>query len=166
MASRLYETLFLLDPTKAAADAEAARTALHTLIEKHGGEILVSRPWDENRKLAYPVEKQKKGYYYILYYRMESTRQAGMETDLRIVELVLRHLTSVIDVKWEDTLLESARNDTGVGFAVRGMQDETAPTDITPNLAGAPAGTEGGDTDQAAAAPRRGPRREFAEKPE
>lgn len=163
MAKRLYETLYMLDSTKASADADAARAALHTLLEKHGADIVVSRSWDENRKLTYSIRLQntthKKAYYYILYYRMESTHQAAVEADLRLNELVLRHLTSAIDPKWEEVMLDSAQNDHATAFAVRGMQDEAAGGDVTPNLAGY------GEGDGAAPPPRR-PRREMAEKPE
>ncbi len=134
MPSRIYETLFILDSTKVSADVDAARTSLHTAIEKHGGEIVVSRPWDENRKLAYPIKKQKKGYFHIVYYKFESTKQAELERDFRLMEIILRQMTNAIEAKWEDIMLDIAKNDTSMSFAHRGMQDETAPTDITPNL--------------------------------
>lgn len=134
MPVRLYETLFLLDSNKVASEPDASKAAVHGVLEKHGCEILVSRPWDDNRKLIYPIKKHKKGYYHIIYYRTESTNQDGIEADYRIVDIVLRHLTSAIDPKWEDTMLDVARNDQSEAFAYRGMQDDTAPTDITPNL--------------------------------
>ena len=82
MANKLYETLFLIDPTKVSADAESVKQQLHTLIERHGGHIEVSRPWDYNHKLSYPIGKQKKGSYHIIYYTFESTKQAELERDL------------------------------------------------------------------------------------
>lgn len=163
MPTRLYETMFVLDSTKVATDPEAARTTLHTAIEKHGGEVVVSRPWDENRKLAYPIKKQKKGYYQIVYYKFESTKQRELERDFQLIEIILRQMTHAIEPKWEEVMLDIAKNDTTMSFAHRGMQDETAPTDITPNLGGPGEGGFEGD----GAPPRpRGPRREgsFADK--
>lgn len=166
MPARLYETLFLLDATKVAADADGSKTQVHGLLERHGGEIAVSRPWDENRKLAYPIKKQKKGYYLAVYYKMDTLKQASLEKDFAINELILRHLTSAIDPKWEDAIMDVAKNDHGNAFALRGMHDDAAPTDVVPNLPGVPA--EVGGDDGAAERPRgpRGPRRELAEKPE
>lgn len=167
MPVRLYETLFLLDATKVAADSEAVKGHLHGLLERHGGTIEVTRPWDESRKLAYPIKKQKKGYFQAVYYRMDSLKQAELEKDLAITETVLRHLTSVIDPKWEETIMDVARNDHATAFAVRGMHEESAPADLTPNIPGVTSdGTEdGGLTPERPRGPR-GPRRELAEKPE
>ena len=65
-----YETLFLLDSTKVSSDAEAVKAQLHHILERHGGAIEVSRPWDYNHKLSYPIEKQKKGSFHIVYYTL------------------------------------------------------------------------------------------------
>ena len=168
--NRLYETLYLLDANKASADPTAAHDYLHGLLEKYGAEILVSRSWDESRKLTYPIRLQnvthKKGFYYILYYRMESVRQAEVETDLRISELVIRHLTSAIDPKWEEVVLDSAKNDQATAFAIRGMQDEAAGGDVTPNLDGPVGGLAGGIPSPSGEGDGRRPQREMAEKPE
>lgn len=171
MPIQTYETLFLLDPTKVSADADGVKQQLHTLIERHGGTIEVSRPWDYNHKLAYPIGKSKKGSFHIVYYTFESTKQAELENDFKLQEgLILRQLTSKIDPKWREEMMQVAREDQGNGFALRGMQDEqTVQTD--PSAIGGEMllGEDGaplprGDRD--GGPPRRGPRRDFAEKPE
>jgi small subunit ribosomal protein S6 len=176
MPIELYETMYVLDAGKMSSEADAVKAALHTAIEKQGGEIVVSRPWNENQKLAYPIKKQKKGYFHIVYYKMESTKQAAMEADLRLsaTEYLLRHLTSHVDPRYADVMLQIAREEQGSAFALRGMKDEPSPTDITPSVINDP-GAAGGMPDMGgpvpnlnggpAPAPRR-PRREAAEKPE
>ena len=120
-----YETMFLLDSTKVSSDAEGTKQQIHHLLERHGGQVVISRPWDYNHKLSYPISKQKKGAFHIIYYTMESTHQAALERDFALAEgLILRQLTLKIDPKWHDTILGVARDDAGNGFAVRGMQDE------------------------------------------
>ena len=79
-----YETLFLLDSTKVSSDAEAVKAQLHHILERHAGHIEVSRPWDYNHKLAYPIEKQKKGSFHIVYYTLESTKQRVLENDFKL----------------------------------------------------------------------------------
>ncbi|OWK40764.1 30S ribosomal protein S6 [Fimbriiglobus ruber] len=149
MSVELYETLFLLDSTKLSTDPDGVKGQLHTTLERYGAEIVVSRPWDD-RKLAYPIKKQKKGAFHIVYYKMDSLKQRELERDLAINESVLRQMTLNVDPKWAEAILDVAKNDTGAAFAVRGMQDETAPTDVTPNLGdgvemdGIPAGISGG----------------------
>ncbi len=166
MAKKLYETLFLLDPTKVSADAEGVKQQLHALIERHGGHIEISRPWDYNHKLAYPINKQKKGSYHIIYYTLESTKQGELERDFAIQEgVVLRQLTTRIHPKWQEEILRIAREDPSNAFALRGMIDESAvPTD--PMALADGLGDEGLAT---TAAPRESSgrrRRETAEKPE
>jgi len=159
MPIEIYETLYMLDSTRFAAEGEAIKTQLHATLERYGGEILVSRMWDD-RKLLYPIRKQKKATFYIIYYKLESTKQIEIERDYRINENVLRLLTSHIDPKWADTMLEIARNDTSPAFAHRGMTDDTAGDNVTPNFG---EGTEG-EAFAAAGAGRRRPPRD--EKPE
>jgi small subunit ribosomal protein S6 len=125
MANVLYETLYAFDATRMASDGDAIRSGLRHLLEKYGAEILVERAWDENGKLAYPINKQKKAYFHILYYKMESTKQGELESDLRLNEDLLRHMTIHVDPKWADTVLEAARSD-GSRFAIKGMQDDSA----------------------------------------
>lgn len=126
-----YETMFLLDSNKVSTDAEAAKQQIHHLLERHGGQVLISRPWDYNHKLTYPISKQKKGAFHIIYYTMESTHQAALERDFALAEgLILRQLTLKLDLKWKETILAVARDDAGNGFAVRGMQEEASVSGV------------------------------------
>ena len=43
------------------------------MIEKLGGEILVSRLWEE-RRLAYPIKSHRKGTYWLTYFRLDATQ--------------------------------------------------------------------------------------------
>jgi small subunit ribosomal protein S6 len=124
-----YETMFLLDATKVTADADAVKQQLHHILERHGATIQYSREWNYNQKLAYPINKQKKGAFHIVYYTMESGHQSALELDLKLAEgIVLRQMTLNIDPKWQDTILGIARDDHGKEIAVRGMQEEVSVT--------------------------------------
>lgn len=183
MPVHLYETMFVLDAGKMSSDGDMLRGALHAALEKHGGQILVSRPWNENQKLSYPINKQKKGYFHIVYYNMESTHQAALESDMRLgmTDFLLRHLTSHVDPRYAEVMLDIARNDQNPTFALRGMHEEPSPTDLTPasiNDPGAPGAAGGPDGSPVpnlnAGAPVGGPgprgprarRQEASEKPE
>ena len=125
MAIVLYETLYAFDSTRMSAEGDAIRLALRNNLEKYGAEIVVERPWDENGKLAYPINKQKKAYFYIVYYKMESTKQLELEGDLRLNENLIRHMTIHVDPKWSETVMDTAKSD-GFRFAIKGMQDDSA----------------------------------------
>jgi small subunit ribosomal protein S6 len=125
MANVLYETLYAFDATRMSSEGDAIKLALRHNLEKYGAEIVVERPWDENGKLAYPINKQKKAYFYIVYYKMESTKQGELEADLRLNENLIRHMTINVDPKWADQVLETARSESS-RFALKGMQDDSA----------------------------------------
>jgi small subunit ribosomal protein S6 len=154
-----YETMFLLDPNKVSTDAEGTKQQIHTVLERHGATIVVSRPWDYNHKLSYPINKQKKGAFHIIYYTMESTKQRELERDFALQEgLILRQLTLKIDPKWEEIILGIAREEPGNAFAVRGMRDETAVT-TDPAAIGGEAPVPAATGDDAPPPPREGVRR-------
>lgn len=138
MSIQVYETMFMLDPNKMAADADNIRDSLHNFLEKYGAEILISRSWDENHKLAYPIRKNginhKRGWYHIIYYKMESTHQGQLDRDLRIstTDFLIRYFTALIHPKWVDAMLDVAQNDHHAGFALRGFQDDGNAGDMTP----------------------------------
>ena len=135
MSVEVYETMVLFDATKLAVDPDGIRTGIVHMIEKIGGKIDVSRPWDD-RRIAYPIQKQKKGAYHIIYYKMESTLQPELEREFKLNENILRQMTSRIDPKWADAMLDVAKNETGNSFALRGMHDDPPAADS--NLAGIP----------------------------
>jgi ribosomal protein S6 len=142
MPVELYETLYMLDANKMATDGDLIRESLHSSLSKYNAEILVSRPWDESRKIAYPIRKQnithKKAYYYIIYYRMESKNQLELDGDMRLgmTDYLLRYMTSKIDPKYADMMLDVANREQAAGFALRGMQEEATPTEINPGYTG------------------------------
>src|SRR5205085_8518403 len=137
MAANLYECMFLLDTNKVAGDVPAADKQLRTLLEKNHCEVLVSRPWDE-RRLAYPIKNQKKGLYYLTYFKSEGKQLPNLEHDCALSELILRMMILKIDPKLEEVMLGLAKGEHAV--ALHNYQEEPAEE------GGAPAegGEEGG----------------------
>jgi small subunit ribosomal protein S6 len=117
MARRMYEFMFLFDSSKTSGDVPGAVQALHSMFEKHGAEVLASRPWNE-QKLTYPIGHQKKGLYYLIYVRCESTKIVEIEGDLRLNETLLRYLPVVIDPKWEAEMLAVAKDEHALALQI------------------------------------------------
>ncbi len=90
-----YEAMFLLGQN-VASDLEAGIKICRGIIERHGGEILVLKKWDE-RKLSYEVEKQKRGTYIISYFKAPRKSITAIERDVNLSEDVLRVLVSKAD---------------------------------------------------------------------
>ena len=91
MAVHTYEGLFLLDAGRASSDWEGVSGQVNGVITKNKGEILHTRPW-EVQKLAYPINRSRKGVYLLTYFKIDSPQLAAIEADLRINEFVLRKL--------------------------------------------------------------------------
>jgi small subunit ribosomal protein S6 len=90
-----YEAMFLLGQM-GAAEPEAALKLCRGIIERHGGQIIVIKKWDE-RRLAYEVEGHKRGTYIIAFFRAPGSAVAGIERDVRLSEDVLRVLVQRAD---------------------------------------------------------------------
>jgi small subunit ribosomal protein S6 len=110
MPANVYECMFLLDTTKVAGDVPAAAQQLHAIFERNHAEVLASRPWDE-RRLAFPVKGQKKGLYYLTYFRTEGKNVVNIERDCALNESILRMLIIHIDPKLVDIMLALARDE-------------------------------------------------------
>jgi small subunit ribosomal protein S6 len=145
MAAHVYECMFLLDTTKVAGDVPATAKHLQTILEKHHAEILASRPWDE-RRLAYPIRGQKKGLYYLTYFRTEVQNLPEIQRDMALNETVLRSLTIHVDPKHVDTMLAIARDEHALAL-------QMVPDSGDDDLGGGRDDRDGGDR------PRRGGRR-------
>ena len=110
MAASTYECMFLFDPTKVSGDAAGAAKHVETVLTKNHAEILASRQWDE-RRLAYPVKGQKKGLYYLTYFRSEGKNLVNIERDCALNEAILRTLTIRVHPKLVDSMLALARDE-------------------------------------------------------
>lgn len=90
-----YEAMFLL-PSAASADLDGALQLARSLVERHGGEVLVLKKWDE-RRLAYEIAKQKRGLYVLCYYRGPGASVNAIERDVNLRTDVLRVLITKAD---------------------------------------------------------------------
>ena len=90
-----YEGMFLFG-SGASQDLTGAQTIVRGMIEKHGGEVLVLKKWDE-RKLAYELNKQKRGVYVIAFFKAPTTALAPLDRDVRLSEDVVRAMVTEAD---------------------------------------------------------------------
>ena len=70
--------LFILDSKRYGRDPAATSGRVSELIEKQGGTVLVTRLWEE-RRLAYPINGQRKGTYWLAYFRIEGDKIGGAQ---------------------------------------------------------------------------------------
>lgn len=91
-ANKQYEAMFLFGQA-AAQDLDGTIANVRSIVERHGGEILHIKRWDE-RKLAYEIKKQKRGTYIICHYRGPGNSVSAIERDVNLSENILRVLVT------------------------------------------------------------------------
>ncbi|MCA9188756.1 MAG: 30S ribosomal protein S6 [Planctomycetales bacterium] len=108
MTRRAYEGMFLIDSNRYARDPSGVSDGVVQMIEKCGGEMLVSRLWSEQR-LAYPIKGQRKGTYWLTSFRLESDAVKDLNRACQLNGNLLRHLVLTVDERLVGTLVEHAR---------------------------------------------------------
>jgi len=97
---RHYENLVILKPTLTAEEMQAAVAQIEENITKDGGEI-VARDVKGMKRLAYEIDKNARGYFHIMYFKIAPTAIEEIERLYRINEDVLRFVTVKYDSKRE-----------------------------------------------------------------
>ncbi|MBR0238949.1 MAG: 30S ribosomal protein S6 [Thermoguttaceae bacterium] len=108
MSVNFYEGMFILDTALYARDPEAAPKKIEAAITENGGEIAVSRIFDE-RKLAYPIKGQRKGVYWLVYFRLEGVKLIEVDRLFKLIEGNLRHMVVKHDNRMADAMIENAK---------------------------------------------------------
>ena len=137
MAENVYEGMFILDTSRYGREPEALSGRISGMIQGAGGEMLVSRLWEE-RRLAYPIKGHRRGTYWLTYFRLDSSRLAEIERECKLNESILRKLFLKVDPRIVDALVThaqtavapAAREGQGKQDAARegqGKQDKGAP---------------------------------------
>jgi small subunit ribosomal protein S6 len=86
-----YETMFIIKPTLTEEETVAQIDLVKSTIEKNGGEIAACDDMG-TRALAYEIEKNKRGYYFVAYFKGQPSGLAEIERQYRINENILRFI--------------------------------------------------------------------------
>ena len=88
---RAYELLVLSRPSLSDEDRQALLAAIRKTIEEAGGEVFHTDTMGK-RMLAYPVEKEREGYYDLFYFAAYPSQLAPIERWLKLNTHVLRYM--------------------------------------------------------------------------
>lgn len=97
----VYEGMFILDSNRYARDRDGLPNDLKKIVEEAGGQVELSRLWEE-RRLAYPIKGQRKGSYWIMYFRGPTSVITDLNRQFELKDGVLRHLF----IRLPDALVE------------------------------------------------------------
>jgi small subunit ribosomal protein S6 len=109
LPANVYEGMFILDSNRYGRDPETVSGQIPAMIEKLGGEMLISRLWEE-RRLAYPIKGQRKGTYWLTYFRLDSAQLGDLRRQCQITEDIVRVLFLKVDPRIVDALVAHARS--------------------------------------------------------
>jgi len=90
-----YETLYVLHPVHAARNQEL-KERFESVLTSQGAEITHFEDWGL-RDLAYPIQKQGKGYYNLIQFKASPGATQELERIMRLAEEVMRCLTVALD---------------------------------------------------------------------
>ncbi|HEX5670921.1 MAG TPA: 30S ribosomal protein S6 [Sulfuricurvum sp.] len=97
---RHYENLVIVKPTLTEEEIKNTLAIVEEFITSNGGEI-IARDAMGMKKLAYPIEKNARGYFYVIYYKIAPSAISEIERRFRINEEILRFVTMKYDTKRE-----------------------------------------------------------------
>lgn len=107
MATQYYDCFFLFDSNRYNRDPGGVAASVQDAVTKFGGEILASRLWEE-RRLAYLINGQSKGTYWITYFKMDPLQLKEFTHDCKLNENIMRMLVTRVDPRLVETLVAHA----------------------------------------------------------
>jgi small subunit ribosomal protein S6 len=118
--------MLILDSNRYSRDQAGVSGQIAKFVKNAGGEILVSRLWEE-RRLAYPIEGHRKGTYWLSYFKLDSRQVAGIERECQLSESILRALILKVEPRIADALVAHAL---GAGQLSRPKPAEPVPVAV------------------------------------
>ncbi len=99
-----YETVFILNPVLSDKQIKETVKKYQDLLKSKGSKFFNKEDWGL-KKLAYPIQNKKSGFYHLFEYTSEVDSIAPVEVEFRRDERVMRYLTVKLDkhaVAWAE----------------------------------------------------------------
>ncbi len=91
-----YETVFILNPVLSETQVEEAVQKFIDIVKTQKGKITSQENWGL-KKLAYPIENKKSGFYHLFEFVAPLESIEPLEIEFRRDERVMRYLTVKLD---------------------------------------------------------------------
>ncbi len=105
-----YETVFILTPVLSETQVEEAVGKFESLLKEHKAEIVSKENWGL-KKLAYPIQLKRNGFYTLLEYKAEPGVVSELELAFKRDERVLRYLSVKLDKHAIDWAVERRKRE-------------------------------------------------------
>ncbi|MCM8792126.1 MAG: 30S ribosomal protein S6 [Candidatus Omnitrophica bacterium] len=87
-----YEAMFILKVNLGEGKTKELLHYINDVILRNKGEIISSGIWQENKKLAYSIKKEKEGTYYLVNFKVDSSLISAMQQEYKLNENILRFM--------------------------------------------------------------------------
>lgn len=91
-----YETVFILNPVLSESQIKETVQKFEDYLVSKGAEMIHKEDWGL-KKLAYPIEKKKSGFYHLLEFKVAGDTITPYELEFRRDDSVMRYLTVRLD---------------------------------------------------------------------
>ncbi len=96
MELRNYETVFILTPVLSDDQMKDTVAKYKKILTDNGAKIINEEQWGM-KKLAYPIQHKKTGFYNLFEYSADTTVTAKLEVEFGRDETILRFLSVSLD---------------------------------------------------------------------
>lgn len=121
--AREYETIYILRPNTPNEGVAEVNTRIKNVIESMGGKVIKVDNWGK-RRLAYEVAKERKGIYLYWQYLAQPGVVEEAERNLRMLDNVIRYLTTKVDENVDVSARPSEIDDASYEKAAQTAADE------------------------------------------
>ena len=91
-----YETVFILNPVLSETQIEETVKKFEDFLIKNGAKMVSKENWGL-KKLAYPIQHKKSGFYHLFEFTVDGSVIAPYELELIRDERIMRFLTVKLD---------------------------------------------------------------------
>ncbi len=93
---KYYEIMLVLRTDIEAEEQQEVLNGLQAAIAKEGGEVNTILDWHK-RRLAYEIEKQREGQYFLVYFSGQGNIIPELEHYFKVTDAVMRYLVASIE---------------------------------------------------------------------
>ena len=106
-----YETVFILNPVLSETQIKETVKKYEDFLVSRGAKMVSKEDWGL-KKLAYPIQNKKSGFYHLFEYQVEGEVIEPLELEFRRDERFMRYLTVAMDkhaVAWAERRREKLK---------------------------------------------------------
>jgi small subunit ribosomal protein S6 len=86
-----YELMFIVKPTLTDEETKARFEDVQKIITSNGGEVVGAVDYG-TRTLAYEIQKNKRGHYYLIYFKADGKVNKELERIFKVTEDIIRFM--------------------------------------------------------------------------